>query len=175
MEAFTDLLLSISSPEIQANLIVVILKWLSITAGILFLIIILYVTTQTSWKTYSILSDVTEITTYRPYGLRRVGKDFGKIMKRLESNNEGEYKLALIEADTIIDTTLKKAYIAGDTLDDKLAKVTPTVIPNIAELKKAHEVRNKIVYDPDYKLSGTEARKILSEYEAALRALDLID
>jgi hypothetical protein len=41
----------------------------------------------------------------------------------------------------------------GDTLGERLEKLTDATIPNLNQLSDAHKVRNSIVHDPDYKLS----------------------
>jgi len=41
-------------------------------------------------------------------------------------------------------------------------------LPNLEEARAAHQTRNNIVHDPNYRLSLDEARKILAVYEKSL-------
>ncbi|MGD0576699.1 MAG: hypothetical protein ABSA74_01325, partial [Candidatus Staskawiczbacteria bacterium] len=41
------------------------------------------------------------------------------------------------------------------------------------DILNAHEVRNSIVYDPDYKLSAEQAKKILGVYESAINNIGM--
>ena len=68
---------------------------------------------------------------------------------------------------------LKKMQLSGETVDERLQKITSFMISNVEELKTAHQVRNSIVYDPDYRLSVSEARRVLLVYQATFEELDL--
>jgi hypothetical protein len=81
---------------------------------------------------------------------------------------ESEYKLAVIEADSVLDDILKRMGFAGQTLGERLEKLTSASLTNIEEVREAHKTRNNIVHDPNYRLSLDEARKLISIYEKAL-------
>jgi ribosome assembly protein YihI (activator of Der GTPase) len=115
-----------------------------------------------------------EFFTYKPYGVKRLVKVWSKIEKKMEGASESEYKLAVIEADNILNDLLKKIGYAGQTLGEKLEKITSATISNIDELLEAHKTRNNIVHDPDYKLSLDEAKKILEIYKVALKSLEAL-
>jgi hypothetical protein len=112
-----------------------------------------------------ILQDLFEFLTYRPYGLRRIEKQWIKIMEKLETGKEAEYKLAVIEADSMLDNILEKMGYSGENLRDRLKHLTQATIPNLDTLLEAHKIRNNIVHDPDYRLSLEETKKVLAIYE----------
>jgi hypothetical protein len=62
----------------------------------------------------------------------------------------------------------------GETLGERLEIVTSAIIPNLQDLIQAHQVRNNVVHDPDYKLTLQEAQKTLEIYQVAFTNLDLI-
>ena len=93
-------------------------------------------------------------------------------MQRLDADDEAEYKLAIIEADTLLDEMLKKMRLAGNNVDERLEKVTLFMLPSVEELKVAHRTRSSIVYDVDYRLSLQEARRVLLAYQKAFEQLD---
>lgn len=129
---------------------------------------------KTSWLKHNILEDMSEFMGFRPYGMSGKEKSWNKIVVRLETGLESEYKLAVIEADGMLDDVLKVMGYAGENLGEKLKRLTPTVLSNIAEIKETHQLRDNIVHDPDFKLSLDETRKVLSVYEQALRGLQAL-
>ena len=105
------------------------------------------------------------------YGYRKITKKWAKIIRRLETGSESEFKLAVIEANDMLDTKLKTLGYEGKNLEERLKKISPVVLPNFEAIKETIEIRNNIVRNPDYILSLDEARKTLAIYEQALRDL----
>jgi len=146
-----ELLSKINSPELQATLLWIKIPFLLVVA--LFVIVIIISLTRSSYLKLSLFGDAVEVLTYRPYGFPKMRRRWQRVMRRLDTGNESEYKLAIIEADGLLDDMLKKMNLRGETMDDRIQKVTSLMIANVDELKTAHLVRNSIVYDPDYRLS----------------------
>jgi hypothetical protein len=126
---------------------------------------------KSSWFKRILLWDLAEILTYRPFGVRKMVRAWAKIMARLEIGTEAEYKLAVIEADLMLEDILKRMGYAGTTLGERLEKLTAATLPNIEQVWEAHKTRNSIVHDPDYRLSLDQTRKTLAIYEQALKDL----
>ena len=97
-----------------------------------------------------------------------------KIQQRLETANEAEYKLAVIEADGMLNDILLRMGFRGETLGDRLKILTSAIIPNLNDVAQAHQTRNNVVHDPDYRLTLQEAQKTLEIYKATFTNLDLI-
>lgn len=142
--------------------------------AVLFIVFSVFVLVRSAWVKFLFLFDYTEFFTFRPYGLRSVVKKWQKIQQRLETANEGEYKLAVIEIDGMLSDILLRMGFKGETLGDRLEIVTSAIIPNLQDLIQAHQVRNNVVHDPDYKLTLQEAQKTLEIYQVAFTNLDLI-
>ena len=139
----------------------------------IFLFAIIVLLLKASWLKRRILEDATEFITYRPFGAKKAFKKWIKITKKLESNKESEYKLAIIEADNLLDDVLKNIGYKGETIKEKLEQLEAVILPNIDEVRQAHQTRNDIIYDPDYQLTFDQATKILNIYEKAFRNLEL--
>ena len=144
---------------------------MALSASFLFATLVLL--SKSSWLKRLILEDATEFITYRPSGAKKAFKKWNKIIKKLESNKESEYKLAVIEADNLLDDALKNIGYKGETVKEKLEQLEPAILPNIDEVRQAHQIRNDIVYDPDYQLTLDRATKVLDIYEKAFRSLEL--
>ena len=98
-------------------------------------------------------------------------KAWAKITSRLETGLESEYKLAVIEADSILDNILNRMGFSGETLGERLNKLTVATLPNCEQVREAHKIRNNIVHDPSYRLGLDEAKRVLGIYQQALRDL----
>lgn len=142
--------------------------------GIFFLIFIIFSISVSSWIRYLILTDAREFLTFRAFGASRLTKQWEKIISRLETRNEAEYKLAIIEADAMLDQAMARLGFKGETLEDKLNVMSSVVLPSIKEVREIHRLRNTIVHDPNYILSFDEAKKNIEVYEKAFKELDLI-
>jgi len=152
-----------------------IIRLVFIFLGLFLLGLTIYFLRNTSYLRFLILQDLVEFFTYRPYGIKRIGKSWDKILARLQTGDESEYKLAVIEAEDLLDDILKRMGYEGEDLGGRLSHLTAATLPNIRELWQAHQVRNNIVHDPDYRLSLDEARKTLEIYEKALRDLETLE
>lgn len=103
----------------------------------------------------------------------KLKKQWRKIQKNVDSKNPNSQKLAILNADKILDHILEMAGYDGENLKERLEKMNDGQIENIEELKKAHKVKDMIVDDPKYVVSQDEAKEIINHYETALHSLDV--
>tara|TARA_Y100000310_G_C20552366_1_gene748732 strand:- start:34 stop:552 length:519 start_codon:yes stop_codon:yes gene_type:complete len=172
MEALFETLSIINNSGLQQALTP--FRWILAIIGILFLLFSVFVVVRTTWLKHVLLFDSVELLTFRPYGLRKRISTWQKILQRLETTNEAEYKLAVIEADAMLNDILLRMGFRGETLGDRLKTLTTAIIPNLNDVSIAHQARNNVVHDPDYRLTLDEAQKTLEAYETAFSNLDLI-
>ena len=166
MGFWESLSVTINAPGLQE-----VLFWPRIVLGGiggLFFAAIIFFLIKSNWLNFTMF-DVTAFAAFPGVRLRRTGKRWQAILARLESANEAEYKLAIMEADSMLADIFKKTSIAGDNIEAQLNNVPTTIVPNIAILKEAHTLRNTIVTNPDYGLSQHEAKQTLEIYETAFR------
>jgi len=147
------------------------LKILLIILSLILSGFIIFAFIKTSWLKRMLIWDIVEFFSFRPYGIRKVEKDWAKITARLETDLESEWKLATIEADSILNDILMKMGFAGETLGERLDRLTIATLPNLQQIREAHKIRNNIVHDPDYRVSLDEAKMAVGIYEQALRDL----
>jgi len=129
---------------------------------------------KTNWLKFRLTQNLIEFVTYKPFGAKKIAKQWMKIKQRLDAGLESEFKLAVIEADAMLDDILKKMGYNGESLGDKLKQVSADILPSLAEVQGAHEIRNNIVHDPDYRLNLDGAQKTISFYEKAFTDLDVL-
>lgn len=99
----------------------------------------------------------------------KLRKKWDGVMARMKSGNESEYKVAVIEADNIIDDLIARMKYPGENFGERLEGINPGQIENIEEIKIAHEVRNRIIHDESFALTKEEAEKVIGYYEEFLR------
>jgi len=159
---------------IQFTTAFLIVKIIFIIFSLFFFGFIIFALVKTLWLKRLLLWDLQEFFTSRPYGVKKIDKQWLKTKGRLDTGLEGEYKLAIIEADLLLDDILKKMGYGGETLGERLNKLTIVSLPNLETVKEAHKSRNNIVHDPDYRLPLDEARRTIEAYERALTDLQAL-
>ncbi len=82
-------------------------------------------------------------------------------------------KLALLEADTLLDSGLKSMMMPGDTLGERL-KVACYKYPKLQNVWWAHKLRNQLAHDSSSQITERQARQALDEFERALKTLNVM-
>lgn len=169
------------SPEVSQYLnsptfhtIVSVTRIIFITISVLMLGFIIFALFKSSWLKRLIIYDLQEFITYRPYGVRKLYRRWQKIKQKLTSGLESDYKMAVLEGDSILEDILKKMGFIGETLSERLEKLTEATITNLPDVIEAHKIRNNIVHDPDFKLTLDDAKRAMEIYEKALTDLQAL-
>ena len=93
------------------------------------------------------------------------------ILNHLNSSNESEWKLAIIEADKLIDDLLIQKGYEGESMAERLSMISKGELKSLDLLWEAHKIRNRIAHKLNFKLSRNEALRAISYYEEVLRDL----
>jgi len=117
--------------------------------------------------------DASELLKFSSSGANKSEKQWQLLKKKMESSSESEWKLAITEAESLLDETLKRAGILGESFGEKIQNIKPDQLKNIADVREVHEIRNQIVHNPDYILKLDEAKRLLEVYEKSLKFLGL--
>lgn len=96
---------------------------------------------------------------------KRTNKAWRSIVAKFNAGDQANLKLALIEADRILEMILKNAGFPGENLDERLQKAASVQIPNILDVREAHEGRNKVFSDPAYTITKENANRFLRAYQ----------
>ncbi len=174
MKIDVDTIISfLTSQEVQQNLFGVKLGFL-IFSGLLVLGIIILALFKTHYLQWRFFQDSFEFLTFRQFGARRMEGKWRKVLKRLETGLESEYKIAIVEADNMLNNSLNRMGYMGKTLGERLEKLASATMPNIDEVYQAHKLRNTIVRDPDYRLSQDDAKRTIDVYKKAFIDLQIL-
>lgn len=88
-----------------------------------------------------------------------------KVLGHVSSDNPNDWRLAVIEADVMLDELITRMGYIGTTLGDKLKQATKGDIKSLDAAWEAHRVRNQVAHaGSDYILTQYEARRVIELY-----------
>jgi hypothetical protein len=149
------------------------LKLVSVLLSALFLWGIIYIIIKTKYlsvKKEQFLDILGKVHVSRSRSL----KAWRQIIERMKSEEQNQWKLAILEADHILNEILKMSGYLGSRLDDKLDLITPVQLANIDSVRNAHLMRDKIAKDPTFEITKEEADEVIEIYKQSFKELNLI-
>jgi len=95
------------------------------------------------------------------------------ILEHVNSESPAEWKIAILEADNMLDEVLEDMGYVGDTLAEKLKTMSRTKIASYDDVWNAHRVRNEIAHGGaiDMDLPKKTARDTVAKFEKAFKEL----
>ncbi|MFZ2049076.1 MAG: hypothetical protein WAV25_02170 [Minisyncoccia bacterium] len=104
-----------------------------------------------------------------------VNEKWEKVQKNINSLNQSDWKLAIIEADVMLDDLLKASGYHGDTLGEMLKSVEKSDFVTIEAAWEAHKIRNQIAHDGSgFDLTDREAKRVIALYESVFKEFKII-
>lgn len=92
----------------------------------------------------------------------------------LESESESDWKLAIIEADKLLEELVEKLGYLGDNLGERLKAVEPSDFTTLQDAWEAHKIRNKIAHEQNYRLTHRDARLTIARFERVFQEFSFI-
>lgn len=90
------------------------------------------------------------------------------------SDSPNDWKLAIIEADIILDELLKEAGYIGASLGERLKSISPTQLQSLDDAWQAHKVRNQIAHaGSDFVLTKKLAEDTIKQYRRVFYELGI--
>jgi flagellar basal body-associated protein FliL len=100
---------------------------------------------------------------------------WNNILRHLLSSNQGDWKLAILEADELLDHLLGQLGFKGESLGEKLKTVDRVKFPNLNGAWEVHLVRNRIAHEGSlFELGEYEAKRLIAIYEQIFRDFNYI-
>ncbi len=94
------------------------------------------------------------------------------VMSHLNSENQGDWKLAIMEADNIYDDLFAKMGYPGKGLGERLKYVDVSGFKALNDVWEAHKFRNRMVHEAaTHQIDQEEARRVIGLFENGLREL----
>ena len=104
----------------------------------------------------------------------RMRRRWRNIIRQLRSKGDNAYKLAVIDADKIVDDFLEKFGYRGDTMANKLNQINPDELKTLANLWEAHKIRNSIVHDLKAEVTRKDAFRAVKAFQDTLEELQVL-
>lgn len=98
-----------------------------------------------------------------------------KVIEHLNSPNPANWRLAILEADIMLDEALTAKGYTGDSIGDKLKTVDPSDMLTLQLAWEAHLVRNRIAHSgSDFELNEREAKRVIALFEKVFKEFQII-
>jgi len=105
---------------------------------------------------------------------KRMRKMWDKIEKRLLTENFAQYKVAILEADNLVDEILLKIGYKGNNMVERLKDADSQQIEEVDDILKSHQIRNKIIQDKNFIINKKEAEQAIKPYRSFLENFEII-
>jgi hypothetical protein len=100
-------------------------------------------------------------------------KRWKEIEDHTVSQNPSDWKLAIINADALVDDILKRAGYAGKGLGERLKQIEPSDLDHLPDLWEAHKLRNRIAHEAEA-LNRRDVDRAMYQYRAVLKELKFL-
>lgn len=127
--------------------------------------------TQIRQNSYRKLNQVNDESIAVPLS---TNKNWDRVLLHVESYNESEWRLAVIEADIMLAELLDTMNLVGDSIGEKLKGVEKSDFNTLDLAWEAHKIRNQIAHDPSFVLSQREARRVVALYESVFKEFSFV-
>lgn len=92
--------------------------------------------------------------------------EWQQIQSHVSSDNPNDWRLAIIEADIMLDRVMQEAGYAGNSLGERLKSASPTNFTTLQDAWDAHIIRNKIAHEgQDFVLTQRVAKEAIVKYQ----------
>ncbi len=104
-----------------------------------------------------------------------VNERWEDVLKYLSSQNSSDWKVAIIEADTMLEDMTLQWKFEGENLGERLKSADKDKFKTLSDAWQAHIVRNRIAHEGSkFDLSQREAQRTIALYERVFREFGYI-
>lgn len=102
-------------------------------------------------------------------------RQWERVLEHVSADKENDWKLAILEADTILNEMLTAMGYRGDSIGEQLKQVEKSDFRTLDNAWEAHKVRNRIAHDGHkFAISQHEARRIIELYRSVFEEFHYI-
>ncbi|MCK4636057.1 MAG: hypothetical protein KAT32_04280 [Candidatus Moranbacteria bacterium] len=109
-----------------------------------------------------------------PISKKKKQKEWNLIKNRLKTGKDNEYKLAVLEADHIVEKSLEVAGYNGDNFSERLSQIPQNFFSHLDAVNEAHQLRNEIIRNDNVAITKEQAEKTVGTFESFLKTLDVL-
>ena len=101
---------------------------------------------------------------------------WNRILEQANSSNPESWRVAILEADIMLNQLLDLQGYKGETIADKMKQVDRAQFNSIDDAWEAHKIRNRIAHEGDsLSLTSREVRNVITLYERAFREFHYLE
>lgn len=109
------------------------------------------------------------------YGKDATNNRWEDIQSHISTDSPNDWKLAIIEADVMLEEMLESAGYAGNSIGDKLKGASPSNFQTLDAAWKAHRIRNQIAHGgADFVLTKKVAQETITQYRQVFQEFGVI-
>ena len=98
-----------------------------------------------------------------------------KVQEHITSENPANWRLAILEADILLDELLDALKYRGESIGEKLKKIEQSDFTTLSLAWEAHKIRNQVAHEgSEFLLSDREARRVVKLYEEVFKEFQFI-
>lgn len=98
-----------------------------------------------------------------------------RIMELFSSQNPNDWRVAILEADSMLDELIMSLGYSGENLGERLKSIQPGDFPALQDAWEAHKIRNKVAHEGmNYALTPRDAESARRHYEYVFRDAGVI-
>ena len=95
-----------------------------------------------------------------------------RVEQYMTSLNVSDWKIAILEADNILDDVTERMGYKGENLGERMKQIEASDFPYLEEAWQAHKMRNTIAHKgTDYELTRSEAEQTINIYHRVFKEL----
>lgn len=102
-----------------------------------------------------------------------IAEKWKEIEALMAADSALSWKLAVIEADKLMDSALKRAFMRGANMGERL-RFAASRYPKIRKVWEAHILRNDLVHEHDRNLTRRETETALGLFKEGLKILGMM-
>lgn len=101
-------------------------------------------------------------------------EEWTKIEKLVNSDNPSDWKIAVMEADKMLDKLTIDIGLSGETLGERLKGADLSSFTTLQSAWEAHKLRNRIAHEAAHVLTRREARRATTLFEEVFREFGVL-
>ena len=105
----------------------------------------------------------------------KTNKKWELILKHLNSSNVSDWRLAILEADVILEELLRTLGYVGESVGEMLKSADRNEFSSLDDAWEAHKIRNAIAHSgTNFDLNEREAKRVISLFEKVFKEFGII-
>ncbi len=97
-----------------------------------------------------------------------------KVEKMAQSNNQSDWRMAILESDSMLDELIQKLGYTGKDMGERMLSMNSVNFPYIEEAWRVHKLRNIIAHETSYDLQKGEMEDAIDVYSMIFKTNDFI-